>query len=257
MWADAPHRQPAAPAAPVSPTSPVAPATANAEAHVPARTVEEAMARAAARAPEAATVGFRAAVANQGGDVRAFDAELAALRGQPVADGVLGAPSAPAQRPREVTIARDGDGDMVIRTSDGRTIRVERDANLSQGQIDNLMHSAIAGSEPPRPASPHEIPDSVEDIVAIVMICLTIMVVCTPLLVARLRRAGRAASAAAVHPDLGARLQRIEQAVETVAVEVERIGEAQRYSARLLAERAPGAAPDGHRVAEPVPMARP
>ena len=38
-------------------------------------------------------------------------------------------------------------------------------------------------------------------------------------------------------PDVVARLQRIEQAVESVAIEVERIAEAQRFSAKLLAEK--------------------
>jgi uncharacterized protein YhaN len=39
------------------------------------------------------------------------------------------------------------------------------------------------------------------------------------------------------------RLQRIEQAVESIAIEVERIGEAQRFTTRLLAERQLDAAP--------------
>ncbi len=38
-------------------------------------------------------------------------------------------------------------------------------------------------------------------------------------------------------PDVTSRLERIEQAVEAVAIEVERIAEAQRYSAKLLAEQ--------------------
>jgi hypothetical protein len=38
--------------------------------------------------------------------------------------------------------------------------------------------------------------------------------------------------------DVTARLERIEQAVEAVAIEVERIAEGQRFSARLLAEQA-------------------
>jgi hypothetical protein len=41
-------------------------------------------------------------------------------------------------------------------------------------------------------------------------------------------------------PDVVARLERIEQAVETVAVEVERIAEAQRFSAKLMAEQQRG-----------------
>lgn len=40
-----------------------------------------------------------------------------------------------------------------------------------------------------------------------------------------------------VSSDVTARLERIEQAVEAVAIEVERIAEAQRFSAKLLAER--------------------
>jgi hypothetical protein len=38
------------------------------------------------------------------------------------------------------------------------------------------------------------------------------------------------------------RLQRIEQAIESIAVEVERIGEAQRFTTKLLADRQPDAA---------------
>ena len=41
--------------------------------------------------------------------------------------------------------------------------------------------------------------------------------------------------------DLRDRLARIEQTVEATAVEVERVAEAQRFTSRLLAERASGA----------------
>jgi hypothetical protein len=44
-------------------------------------------------------------------------------------------------------------------------------------------------------------------------------------------------------PDVIARLDRIEAAVETVAIEVERIAEAQRFSAKLQAEQAQRAIP--------------
>ncbi|MBW8769147.1 MAG: hypothetical protein JF589_05305 [Gemmatimonadetes bacterium] len=42
---------------------------------------------------------------------------------------------------------------------------------------------------------------------------------------------------AAVGIDTAPRLERIEQAVESIAIEVERIGESQRFTAKLLAER--------------------
>jgi hypothetical protein len=45
----------------------------------------------------------------------------------------------------------------------------------------------------------------------------------------------------ALDPENSPRLQRIEQAVESIALEVERIGEAQRFTTKLLAERQPDA----------------
>ena len=42
---------------------------------------------------------------------------------------------------------------------------------------------------------------------------------------------------ASVPNDVVARLERMEQAIDAIAVEVERIAEAQRFSAKLLAER--------------------
>ena len=42
--------------------------------------------------------------------------------------------------------------------------------------------------------------------------------------------------------DTRERLERIESAVEGIALEVERLAEGQRFTARLLAERAPGGA---------------
>lgn len=42
---------------------------------------------------------------------------------------------------------------------------------------------------------------------------------------------------------LAQQLERIESAVEVMAVEIERISEAQRFSARLLSEREPGRFP--------------
>ncbi len=55
----------------------------------------------------------------------------------------------------------------------------------------------------------------------------------------------------AVHPklpdELMERMARIEQIVETTAVEVERVSEAQRFTAKVLAERAaPGGLPPSH-----------
>lgn len=52
-----------------------------------------------------------------------------------------------------------------------------------------------------------------------------------------------AQASGALAPDAQARLERMEQAIESIAVEVERIAEGQRFTTRLLAERAAAAAP--------------
>jgi hypothetical protein len=48
---------------------------------------------------------------------------------------------------------------------------------------------------------------------------------------------------AAMSSSVEARLARVEQAVEAVAVEIERIGESQRFLTKVLADARPGLAP--------------
>lgn len=50
---------------------------------------------------------------------------------------------------------------------------------------------------------------------------------------------GRSQPPAGLSGDAERRLARLEQAVDTIAVEVERLGEGQRFAARLLEERLP------------------
>jgi hypothetical protein len=52
----------------------------------------------------------------------------------------------------------------------------------------------------------------------------------------------RMPSVPSVPSDLGARLERMEQAIDAIAVEIERVSEAQRFTTRLLAESGAGAA---------------
>ena len=51
----------------------------------------------------------------------------------------------------------------------------------------------------------------------------------------------RSVPRASLDPEESPRLQRIEQAIESIALEVERIGEAQRFTTKLLADRQPDA----------------
>lgn len=78
------------------------------------------------------------------------------------------------------------------------------------------------------------------DAITAVFVMLS-MAVIVPLALALTRRFGRrpAAAAPSVVPDLiVARLDRVDQALDAIAIEVERVSESQRYMARMLAEQA-------------------
>ncbi len=82
-----------------------------------------------------------------------------------------------------------------------------------------------------------------EDI--IVPVALFAMVAVTaigvPIARAFARRMERQPIAPAIPPELAARIERMEQALDSIAIEVERISEGQRFTTKLLSERANGA----------------
>ena len=86
------------------------------------------------------------------------------------------------------------------------------------------------------------------DTIALLAVCLVGGALALPLVRALARRIelrGEAARAVARPAEDDERLRRIEQAVEAMAVEVERIAEGQRFTTKLLSERAAGAATPG------------
>jgi hypothetical protein len=78
-----------------------------------------------------------------------------------------------------------------------------------------------------------------EDIVVPIAVFITIAFITVGLPIARAfaRRMDRSSLQPTLPPDTGARLQRMEQAIDAIAVEVERIAEGQRFTTKLLAER--------------------
>jgi hypothetical protein len=68
--------------------------------------------------------------------------------------------------------------------------------------------------------------------------CAPIIAIGVPIARAYARRLD-ARPTASVPPDVAARLERMEQAIDSIAVEVERISEGQRFTTKLLAERVP------------------
>ena len=83
------------------------------------------------------------------------------------------------------------------------------------------------------------IPREVVDVVGMLTFATAAVLILRPLMRAFANRfERRGAPAAALPPEVTAHMERLEQAVEAVAIEVERISEGQRYTTKLLAERA-------------------
>jgi hypothetical protein len=139
----------------------------------------------------------------------------------------------------------------VTQTPDGRIRIVSRTGEVTvidksvvgQERLDELVQTALEPPRPPERNPDRGPPEGVLALIGIVMFFVAFMVVGFPLARAAARRMDRRGAAPALPNDLLPRLDRIEQAVEGVAIEVERVSEAQRFSARLLSERLPEVLP--------------
>ena len=151
----------------------------------------------------------------------------------------------PGARPRNMSVIKNDEGQVVVTTPDGRTVTYDPKVGLDEDAVQRMIQTAL---EPPRiPEPPRSGPPESVMIVGLVFSFLLLMTFVISVGSVLRRRAAANAAAAAAPADLAARLVRIEQAVEAVAIEVERIAESERYSARLLTERLPdpAAGPNG------------
>jgi len=90
---------------------------------------------------------------------------------------------------------------------------------------------------PMPPFPPGFIPPEAVAIVQSFFLTIAVIALGIPIIRALTRRfVDRPPVAPALSPDVEHRLERIEQAVEAVAIEVERISESQRYLTKLMAE---------------------
>lgn len=82
-------------------------------------------------------------------------------------------------------------------------------------------------------------------------VCMAAVFILTPLARALARSIERKAQAGSSLPsEIEARLERMEHAIESIAIEVERISEGQRFTTRLLAERPEPVARDARALGE-------
>lgn len=82
------------------------------------------------------------------------------------------------------------------------------------------------------------IPGEVVDIVGMLTFGTAAVLILRPLMRAFANRFERRGTATALPPEVTAHMERLEHAIEAVAIEVERISEGQRYTTKLLSERA-------------------
>ena len=120
---------------------------------------------------------------------------------------------------------------------DGRISMIDQQIAESEMRIAQAagVPGAVVERPEPRPQGP---PEEVFVLAGIFM-----FVVVLPLVIAYARRIWRrgAATVAAIPQEIYDRFNRLDQAVDSVAIEVERIGEGQRFLTRLHAERGLGA----------------
>ncbi len=82
----------------------------------------------------------------------------------------------------------------------------------------------------------------------VLFVTMGVTVIGVPVAKAFARRLDREPRSPALPLEVSGRLERMEQALDTIAIEVERISEAQRFTTKLLAERnnsAPSSVPGG------------
>jgi hypothetical protein len=71
----------------------------------------------------------------------------------------------------------------------------------------------------------------------VLFMCVAATIIGTPIARAFARRVENEPRNPVAPPDVTARLERMEQAIDSIAIEVERISEGQRFTTKLLSER--------------------
>ena len=132
----------------------------------------------------------------------------------------------------------DGGKSIVIQKDDGTVQRIELSTagDVITSTVQGEAATVTVPSVPPAPRR-KALPDGLVEMMGIIFGAVTVMSLGTPLVKAWARRFERRHEVQQ-HAQIEQRLAAIEQAIETVAVEVERISEGQRFTTKLLADKA-------------------
>jgi hypothetical protein len=127
--------------------------------------------------------------------------------------------------------------------------RVEGNIATIQARI-ALKQGGLPGTPRAGVVTPWNNPDIIVPAVSVVSLAMLL-----PLAIGYARRISRRAPAPAPFPsDVTARLERIEQAVDTIAIEIERVSEGQRFVTKIMAERPASAAAASSQARQPLAL---
>jgi hypothetical protein len=163
------------------------------------------------------------------------------------------APSAPPvpavpQAPGAATGATATQNPNVNLGIDARANAEEAIRNAVQAAQNAVEGSqAVVGQPPPQVIRVNsDIPPEVVPIIGIIFGSIVMMVVLTPIVRGIMRMIERRQDKSLVNGrDVGHQLHQLQQSVDALAIEVERISESQRFQARLAADRERAALPGG------------
>ena len=134
---------------------------------------------------------------------------------------------------------------------DNRILQLESDLAETGRQLSSAPAGLVASSSVGMPFALN--PGQVTAISIISVIGITCVAFPIAIAIARkIWRSGLRRDPAAVAPESAQRMERLEQAVDAIAIEIERVSEGQRYVTRLLTEGAVPALPVGQKAADPV-----
>jgi hypothetical protein len=184
-----------------------------------------------------------------------FQAELAP---QQSAQDAAQAARAAAQAGREAAL----EGAREAQRAQREAQQAIRDAQREIQRAAREGRSGMPVQFPPFPGSGPQIPEGVVIISVAFFVMCAVIAIGVPIVRAFARRMDRRGAASpGADADMRGRLERIEQAVDAIAVEVERISEGQRFTTKIIGDLRALPQPDpaaalAERVAAPLSRAR-
>jgi hypothetical protein len=130
-----------------------------------------------------------------------------------------------------------------LRVLDARIVNIETEISRNAAALNRAPAEAMVAGTRSTPDPGLVVASIIDDIVPIVAIVSTLVFAPIAFAIARFfwrRGGGPARVAAGPDPATHQRLEHLQQAVDTIAIEIERISEGQRFVTRLLNERSVG-----------------